>query len=141
MHGLSSLVNGPPATHLVGLGVEGLVALGKLWSILVMVLWSSDGPGFLGGWVDLLAVISGLLCFLFELLKALAHLLEHVEILELKFFIIGVAKLHNSAHWVISVNSAVDHEFLELKCLFTKNWGTRWRYEGHLFYSFLKKSL
>ena len=51
----------------------------ELWSILVVVLWSSNGPGFLGGWVDLLSIVSGLLL---ELLETLAHLGEHVELHE-----------------------------------------------------------
>jgi len=82
LHGISGLVDAVPATHLVGLGVEGLVALLELWSILVVVLWSSNGPGFLGGWVDLLSIVSGLLGFLLKLLESLTHFGEHVELHE-----------------------------------------------------------
>jgi len=82
LHGISGLVDAVPATHLVGLGVEGLVALLELWSILVVVLWSSNGPDFLGGWVDLLSIVSGLLGFLLELLESLTHFGEHVKLHE-----------------------------------------------------------
>ena len=74
MHGISSLVNGVPAAHLVGFGVEGLVSFLELWSIFGVVLWSDNGEGLVSHWVVFLTDISGLLGFLLELLEALAHL-------------------------------------------------------------------
>ena len=71
-----------PSTEFVGFLVEGFVSLSKLWSILVVVLWSSNGPDFLGGWIDLLSIVSDLLDFLLGLLESLAHLREDVELHE-----------------------------------------------------------
>jgi len=47
-----------------------------------VVLWSSNGPDFLGGWIDLLSIVSDLLDFLLGLLESLAHLGENVELHE-----------------------------------------------------------
>jgi len=82
LHGVGGLVNGVPASHLVGLGVEGLVAVLELWSILGVVLWSDDGEGLVGHWVVFLTHLSGLNGFLLETLESFTHLGEHVELHE-----------------------------------------------------------
>jgi len=82
LHGISGLVDGVPATHLVGLGVEGLVALFELWSIFGMVLRSDDGKGLVSHWVVFLTQVSGLLGFLLHRFESLTHLGEHVKLHE-----------------------------------------------------------
>jgi len=82
LHLLGGLIDGVPATHLVGLLVESFVSLGKFWCILVVVLWGSDGPGLLSFWVDLLGEVSALFGFLLEFFETFAHLGEHVKLHE-----------------------------------------------------------
>merc|ERR1740123_575760 len=82
LHLLGGLIDGVPATHLVGLLVESFVSFGKFWCILVVVLWGSDGPGLLSFWVDLLGEVSALFGFLLEFFETFAHLGEHVKLHE-----------------------------------------------------------
>jgi len=82
LHLLGGLIDGVPATHLVGLSVEIFVSLGKFWCILVVVLWGGDGPGFLSLWVGLLGDISALFGCLLEFFESFAHLGEHVKLHE-----------------------------------------------------------
>jgi len=82
LHGVGGLVEGVPATHHLGIVVEGLVSLLELWSIFGVVLWSDDGEGLVGHGVVFLAHVSHLLGFFRHLVESLTHLGEHVELHE-----------------------------------------------------------